>query len=1105
MKRIILIGLLLASTCVTNAQVTRAYRLETKTEVRYDSTYVDTGNEVTGTTHFDAEDRTISIHLGNGVELQVGQESLIQVHNGSGDTIMNGRVLAAIGGAVDRVSVDYATKKNRYNSLVMSTEIILPDSVGLACELAGRVHGVNTGSFGIGQIFLDTLGYITDQRGEFPDYNYPLGAIVKTGVTDGVIQFRSDGTNFKNSILDAFDGAIRETFDFRTYSNGTTVYGVLSNPTGADKLTLMFSDGWWDFTVPDTIALTSGTATDPQMNYIFIDMATKTLQTSISGFPTDEHAQVAKVALLDAVSTQTYGAIRNQNNNNHLKYDDDNGHIIHISDRLRTLNAEWEDGVALTVSGTPTNFYLSTTSGNVWQLHKQSFEAQSMPTDDIHIVNHPTTPYVTRTNLNTLSVYSTGSTWNNEWQNLVIWGVANKTGEKSHLMVNLASAGYLTETDATEDRKNYANYTIPRTFRGVGFLIARITVRRSPAGYEFNPLTGYLDLRGYYPNNTAGGGTGASGVTAFTQLDDTPNSYIGYGDSAVFVNSLEDGLEFRQITQSDVKGLTTELASKQDNISLTTTGNSGAATFTGNVLNVPNYVTGLTSRYLPYFDGSKLTDSYIKQSSNTTNIYSALNMSNIFVPSGNAVDIRNQSEQDVGVVMLVKQDNQLSSSRTLLVENDGTGFSFVVQSGISQFGDGVLNIGNVIINKSTSNGTDKLQVNGTTSFSPATLGTQGVILSQLQDASLDVDFNSLAIGGTDILSIISDSVAAGGGDGYVSSLSFNTGNGIITANDPVNGAKTVDIDGRYLPLSGGTMTGSLTMINGNTVRYSTGGAGYIDFKELTTNQLIIQSTNSNSLIYSIDDELDLRAGSDVGLRVETNGDIVLPQYNSTNKTGTPTYMLGTDVNGKLVKTTASGGVTDGDKGDITVSGGGTVWNIDAATVGTTELSATGTPSSTTFLRGDNTWATMALSFGGDNQIPYSNSSSTGFDYSTNFGYNGTYFMVGRNHSLFSNSENARIVGYYFSGGGAGLWGFTSDGTGVIGDGGSGTGGHFRANSTGGVALRLESSKSAIVTNFNTAPSSSTDTGTTGEIRFTTDYIYICVATNTWKRIALSTW
>jgi CRISPR/Cas system-associated protein endoribonuclease Cas2 len=43
------------------------------------------------------------------------------------------------------------------------------------------------------------------------------------------------------------------------------------------------------------------------------------------------------------------------------------------------------------------------------------------------------------------------------------------------------------------------------------------------------------------------------------------------------------------------------------------------------------------------------------------------------------------------------------------------------------------------------------------------------------------------------------------------------------------------------------------------------------------------------------------------------------------------------------------------------------------------------------------------------------------------------------------------------------------------------------------------------TALNTAPASATATGTAGEIRYTADYIYVCVATNTWKRTALSTW
>jgi len=41
--------------------------------------------------------------------------------------------------------------------------------------------------------------------------------------------------------------------------------------------------------------------------------------------------------------------------------------------------------------------------------------------------------------------------------------------------------------------------------------------------------------------------------------------------------------------------------------------------------------------------------------------------------------------------------------------------------------------------------------------------------------------------------------------------------------------------------------------------------------------------------------------------------------------------------------------------------------------------------------------------------------------------------------------------------------------------------------------------------LNTAPSTASSTGTLGEIRVTSDYIYVCVATDTWKRTSLTTW
>jgi hypothetical protein len=38
-----------------------------------------------------------------------------------------------------------------------------------------------------------------------------------------------------------------------------------------------------------------------------------------------------------------------------------------------------------------------------------------------------------------------------------------------------------------------------------------------------------------------------------------------------------------------------------------------------------------------------------------------------------------------------------------------------------------------------------------------------------------------------------------------------------------------------------------------------------------------------------------------------------------------------------------------------------------------------------------------------------------------------------------------------------------------------------------------------------APATATSTGTAGQIAYASGYFYVCVATNTWKRIALSSW
>ena len=497
---------------------------------------------------------TVDIPSGLGYTNQAGQEVAVIVINTTGSTVPSGKAirLTAVSGGYPTFELAKADSSVTLRGGILITTTSMEDGEIGAAVTFGRVNVVNTVAIGAGPSFIsaDIAGDLTNVRPSFPDYEYPVGAVEVLDAVNGVISVDVVGA-VDDTLQNFWNGCFRESFDFRVTSTGGVITGTLTPTNGHPDMTMIFSDG---FSILDTdpgatITLTAGTDSIPQTNYVYIPQSTKVLTVSTSDWPTTfEHIKVAQVYLRTAATTETDGALRNQNWNDHIEDTSTfQGHLSHIGERIRSLVAEWNTGTetSLTVTGGVSDVWVANTAGNVYQMHLQDFPAIDMSTgDDIHVVNDPISAYRTTDNLNDLTVDSNGDTLNNKWFSIVVWGVANKTGEASHIMCNLPSGSYNLESGALSDASGFTNYTIPTEFKGTGFLMARFTMRKSGTTFTYDSGTGYQDLRGFFPNTTAGSGAGSSGITTFLGLTDTPSAYTGEALSLAQVNAGETALEF---------------------------------------------------------------------------------------------------------------------------------------------------------------------------------------------------------------------------------------------------------------------------------------------------------------------------------------------------------------------------------------------------------------------------------------------------------------------------------------------------------------------------------------------------------------------------------
>jgi len=367
----------------------------------------------------------------------------------------------------------------------------------------------------------DELGFKLDIDGNFFEYKGTVdgaGGIsdVKGYIGDSeVITTETGAENYTSRQL--LNGTFQESFDALITSDGATITCSIEQ-SGTGDLTMQFSTGNFtlDCTPAATVTLTAGTIASPQENFIYVPISTKTLTKSTTGWPSEEHIKVTYTYVQTAAYVASDGALINQNWNDHLKGSNGMGHLAHMAERSRRLGAVYFSGLNGTGGDDYTTSSASTVtvqvgSGVIYQMHQHTYSAKDTSgTDDIHVVNENGGAYFETQNLYDVTVDASGGTLTNRYFNIVLWGVANKTGEYSPLMVNMPTGSYNNLADAKGDISGYDVFAIPRQFNkesSTGFLIARLTFRKTGGTWVYQST---VDLRGSTPTTASGGGAGGT-------------------------------------------------------------------------------------------------------------------------------------------------------------------------------------------------------------------------------------------------------------------------------------------------------------------------------------------------------------------------------------------------------------------------------------------------------------------------------------------------------------------------------------------------------------------------------------------------------------------
>jgi len=583
---------------------------------------------------------------------------------------------------------------------------------------------------------------------------------------------------------------------------------------------------------------------------------------------------------------------------------------------------------------------------------------------------------------------------------------------------------------------------------------------------------------------------------------------IAYWDSATTIASLAVATYPSLTELSYVKGVTsaiqTQLNAKQGTLTLTTTGTSGAATLVGNTLNIPQYSGG----------GGSITLSAIGSSPNAnaaTLTGSALNLEPASASFGGVVTTGTQTF--AGTKTFSSTSGALfNGSLTIDVPSGNANFQFAFSSAYKwAYGPIASSFNFRLYNYVT--GTDAYTVLASNNYFGILTSTIGSVLQVNGNAAIGYSAstaaptNGLAVSGK----ILQGNTTDGGYNISVYSgvsAAVSTVNGLAFRSTVTGTNGATDLAGilwndylgnslaRILPVVDNTSVGAATALR----FYTNNGSAFAERMRITSGGNVGIGTTTIGSTLQVNGNAAI--GYSASTAAPTNGLVVSGLVGVGVNTSSTTLQVnqvasttkGIFISGDEIYATGNGSTTAGVRIALGVSRAANrqLWMGDNAAFGSTTLGIF------RFTTGTTSYAGLdAVSGDGATRLMTLVGTET-----SNVGI-GKDSASDANVSLYT----AKLSTFVFDESRVNL---------LLRKTGTGTGDFINAVDNGGttrftltVAGASTFSSSVTSTQYrlsalNTAPATSTSTGTLGEIRIDGTAIYVCTATNTWVRALLTT-